>query len=75
LPGVEGKAFSEPSLGIIAVAPMKIARAVIFDMVCVGLANANSGNLDLTGADLVLHDFSPESRLKVKRLVSGSSPL
>jgi hypothetical protein len=54
---------------------MKIARAVIFDMVCVGLANANSGNLDLTGADLVLHDFSPESRLKVKRLVSGSSPL
>jgi HAD superfamily hydrolase (TIGR01509 family) len=38
-------------------------------MLCVGFANANSGKLDLSGAELILSDFSPESRLKIKRLI------
>ena len=39
-------------------------------MTCIGFANPNSGEQDLTSADLILNDFSPQSRLKVKELVS-----
>jgi HAD superfamily hydrolase (TIGR01509 family) len=38
-------------------------------MVCIGFANAHSGNPDLSSADLVLYDFSAESRQKIKRLI------
>jgi HAD superfamily hydrolase (TIGR01509 family) len=38
-------------------------------MLCVGFANANSGKLDLSSADLILSDFSPESRQKLKELI------
>lgn len=60
---------------VIEDSPPGIAGAKHSGMLCIGFANANSGKLDLTGADLILNDFSPESRLKVKRLVSDSSPL
>jgi HAD superfamily hydrolase (TIGR01509 family) len=60
---------------VIEDSPPGVAGAKCAGLFCIGFANANSGNLDLTGADLVLHDFSPEGRLKVKRLVSGPSPL
>jgi len=42
-------------------------------MTCIGFANPNSGEQDLTSADLILKDFSPQSRLKVKELVSDCS--
>jgi len=42
-------------------------------MTCIGFANPNSGEQDLTSADLILNDFSPQSRLKVKELVSDYS--
>jgi len=53
--------------------PPGVAGAKRAGMVCIGFANANSGKLDLTGADLILNDFSPQSRLKVKELVSDCS--
>jgi len=40
-----------------------IAGAKSAGMVCVGFANPNSGKLNLAGADLILHDFSIESRM------------
>lgn len=54
--------------------PAGVARAESAGMVCVGFANPSSGKQDLGSADLILKDFSPESRLGVKRLGSDSSP-
>ena len=39
-------------------------------MISIGFVNTNSGKLDLSGADLILQDFSPESRMKIKRLIA-----
>ena len=58
---------------VIEDSPPGVAGAKRAGMVCIGFANANSGKLDLTGADLILDDFSPQSRLKVKELVSDCS--
>jgi HAD superfamily hydrolase (TIGR01509 family) len=58
---------------VIEDSPPGLAGAKRAGMVCIGFANPNSGKQDLTGADLILNDFSPESRLKVKGLVSDSS--
>ena len=55
---------------VIEDSPPGIAGAKAAGMICVGFANPNSGRLDLSDADLILDDFSPESRLKVKGLVS-----
>ncbi len=55
---------------VIEDSPPGVKGAKSAGMVCVGFANANSGKLDLTGADFILNDFSPESRRKVKKLVS-----
>ena len=38
-------------------------------MICVGFVNPHSGNPDLSGADLVLYDFSSEGRQKLKWLI------
>jgi HAD superfamily hydrolase (TIGR01509 family) len=54
---------------VIEDSPPGVAGAKGAGMVCIGFANANSGKLDLTGADLILHDFSPESRQKLKELI------
>ncbi len=54
---------------VIEDSPPGVKGAKNAGMVCIGFANANSGKLDLTGADLILHDFSPESRLKLKELI------
>jgi beta-phosphoglucomutase-like phosphatase (HAD superfamily) len=58
---------------VIEDSPAGIAGAKAAGMICIGFANPNSGRLDLSDADLILDDFSPESRLKVKELVSDSS--
>lgn len=58
---------------VIEDSPAGIAGAKSAGMVCVGFANPNSGKLNLAGADLILHDFSIESRMKIKRLVSETS--
>jgi HAD superfamily hydrolase (TIGR01509 family) len=58
---------------VIEDSPPGIAGAKRAGMFCVGFANANSGRLDLTGADLIIDDFSPENRLKVRRLLPDSS--
>jgi HAD superfamily hydrolase (TIGR01509 family) len=58
---------------VIEDSPPGIAGAKRAGMVCVGFANPNSGKLNLAGADLILHDFSVESRVKIKRLVSETS--
>lgn len=54
---------------VIEDSPPGVEGAKKAGMVCVGFNNPNSGKLDLAGADLVLYDFSPESRLKIKRLI------
>lgn len=59
---------------VIEDSPPGVEGAKNAGMVCIGFANTNSGNLDLTGADLVLRDFSSESRNKMKRLLSQTSP-
>jgi HAD superfamily hydrolase (TIGR01509 family) len=55
---------------VIEDSPPGVEGAKNAGMLCVGFANAHSGKLDLTGADLILYDFSPESRLKLKRLIT-----
>jgi HAD superfamily hydrolase (TIGR01509 family) len=55
---------------VIEDSPPGVEGAKNAGMLCVGFANTHSGKLDLTGADLILYDFSPESRQKVKRLIT-----
>ena len=54
---------------VIEDSPPGVKGAKNAGMACVGFANTHSGKLDLSGADLILSDFSPESRLKIKRLI------
>lgn len=54
---------------VIEDSPPGVGGAKNAGMLCVGFANAHSGNLDLSGADLILQDFSHDSRMKLKRLV------
>jgi len=54
---------------VIEDSPPGVEGAKKAGMVCVGFNNPNSGKLDLSGADLILSDLSPESRLKIKRLI------
>jgi HAD superfamily hydrolase (TIGR01509 family) len=54
---------------VIEDSPPGVEGAKHAGMLCVGFANTHSGNPDLSSADLVLNDFSPESRQKLRRLV------
>ncbi len=45
--------------------PHGVAGAKRANMYCVGLQNLNSGNQDLSRADLVIHDFSHENIQKI----------
>jgi len=54
---------------VIEDSPPGVGGAKNAGMLCVGFANAHSGNLDLSGADLILQDFSHDSRMTLKRLV------
>lgn len=66
-----GKLEVEPqNCIVIEDSPPGVGGAKNAGMLCVGFANAHSGNLDLSGADLILQDFSPDSRMKLKRLIA-----
>ncbi len=49
-----------------------IASAKSAGMYCIGYENSSSGPQDLSGADLVINDFSPGSRAKILQIVLGN---
>jgi HAD superfamily hydrolase (TIGR01509 family) len=57
---------------VIEDSPHGVAGAKSANMRCVGFQNPNSGNQDLSQADLLIHDFSHEN---IQKIVDGNYPL
>ena len=56
---------------VIEDSPHGVAGAKSANMRCVGFQNPNSGNQDLSQADLLIHDFSHEN---IQKIVNGNYP-
>lgn len=56
---------------VIEDSPHGVAGAKDAEMRCVGFQNPNSGNQDLSRADLVIHNFSPQNIQKIVQLIAS----